>query len=166
MASLQDEVKYCSRVENIFNYTPPDDMLRILENEGLENVTGEPVQVSQWKTCMLLSNDTLDRKNCLLISLIQVPHWVRGEEWAAMVEPRKQKFQILGLGTSVGTQSSHDGILEAEAVVVTSFVELSRMNESDVSKCGNPALMTILHHGPIYLFIAVISTGERQNCGL
>jgi carboxypeptidase Q len=76
-----------------------DDLVSIFQKEGFENVRTEPVQA---------------------------PHWVRGEESLEMLEPRYSKLQILGLGGSIGT--GKEGIT-AEAVVVTSFDELSRLGE-------------------------------------
>ncbi len=71
-----------------------DWILAEMQREGLENVRGEPVMV---------------------------PHWVRGEESAALVRPRRQRLGMLGLGNSVGTPP---GGLEAEVLVVSSFDEL------------------------------------------
>lgn len=71
-----------------------DWMLAEMKREGLDNVRGEPVMV---------------------------PHWVRGEESAEMVRPRRQRLGMLGLGNSVGTPA--EGI-EAEVLVVSSFDEL------------------------------------------
>jgi len=34
---------------------------------------------------------------------VMVPHWVRGEEWARVVEPVKRDLTILGIGGTVGT---------------------------------------------------------------
>ena len=55
---------------------------------------------------------------------VTVPHWVRGEERATMVEPGPQKLSILGLGRSIGTPA---GGLTAEVVAVGSFAELDSL---------------------------------------
>jgi carboxypeptidase Q len=71
-----------------------DWILEQMTRDGLENVHGEPVMV---------------------------PHWVRGEESAHLVEPRSRVLPMLGLGGSVGTPP--EGIT-AEVLVVESFAEL------------------------------------------
>ena len=52
---------------------------------------------------------------------VMVPHWVRGNESAEIVEPARQPIVMLGLGDSVGTRP--DGV-QAEVLVVHSFNEL------------------------------------------
>ena len=52
---------------------------------------------------------------------VRVQNWVRGDEWATLLEPRAYSFSILGLGTSVGTP---EGGITADAIVVQSFDEL------------------------------------------
>jgi carboxypeptidase Q len=65
-----------------------------MKMDGLENVHTEPVKV---------------------------PHWVRGQESAEIVAPRRHAMGMLGLGNSVGTPAEG---LEAEILVVRSFEQL------------------------------------------
>ena len=72
-----------------------------MKRDGLENVHTEPVMV---------------------------PKWVRGTESAEIVEPARHTIVMLGLGDSVGTGASADGI-QAEVVVVRSFEELDARSD-------------------------------------
>jgi carboxypeptidase Q len=72
-----------------------DWILAEMKSDGLDNVRGEPVMV---------------------------PHWVRGEESAELVEPRVLRLPMLGLGGSIGTPP--DGIT-APVLVVSSFDDLT-----------------------------------------
>jgi carboxypeptidase Q len=67
--------------------------------DGLENVRAEPVMV---------------------------PHWVRGEETAELLEPVRRPLMILGLGGSIGTPP--EGIT-APVAVVGSFDELEALGD-------------------------------------
>ncbi len=55
---------------------------------------------------------------------VMVPHWVRGREAAALLQPTPHRINLLGLGGSVGTPP---GGLTADVVVVGSFEELDRL---------------------------------------
>ncbi len=71
-----------------------DWILAEMRKDGLENVRGEPVQV---------------------------PRWVRGQESAELISPRRADLPMLGLGGSIATPP---GGIEAEVLVVSSFEEL------------------------------------------
>ena len=70
-----------------------------MNKDGLENVHTEPVMV---------------------------PHWVRGEESAELIEPRHRILPMLGLGGSIATPP--EGIA-AEVLVVKSFEDLKQRGE-------------------------------------
>jgi carboxypeptidase Q len=65
-----------------------------MEHDGLENVQSEPVMV---------------------------PHWVRGEESATLVQPWHKNLAMLGLGGSIATPP---GGITAPVLVVSSFDDL------------------------------------------
>jgi len=72
-----------------------DWVLAQMQQDGLDNVRGEPVMV---------------------------PHWVRGEESAELVEPRRRRLPMLGLGGSIATPG---GGITAPVLVVRSFDDLA-----------------------------------------
>ena len=73
-----------------------DWILAEMKKDGLQNVRGEPVQVT---------------------------HWVRGAESVVLVKPRLDTLHMLGLGGSVSTPK---GGITAPVLVVSSFDELAR----------------------------------------
>lgn len=73
-----------------------------------------------------MREDGLERVRTLPV---RVPHWVRGEEHAEMVEPGPQSLSILGFGRSVGTPP---GGITADVVVVNSFAELDSLPDSAI----------------------------------
>lgn len=57
---------------------------------------------------------------------VMVPHWVRGEESAAMIEPHNTPLCMLGLGGSVGTPPTG---ITAPVLVVSGAEELETLGE-------------------------------------
>lgn len=62
---------------------------------------------------------------------VMVPKWVRGDEWARMIEPRSCDLPMLGLGLSVGTPP--EGIT-APVVCVDDEAQLAALGEGAAGK--------------------------------
>jgi carboxypeptidase Q len=54
---------------------------------------------------------------------VMVPHWVRGQESATLLSPRKYSLHMIGLGRSIGTPAAG---ITAPVVVVANYAELQR----------------------------------------
>lgn len=61
---------------------------------------------------------------------VKVPHWVRGEESAAMLTPLARPIAMLGLGGSIATPP---GGITAEVISVKSFPELTALGKEKVA---------------------------------
>jgi carboxypeptidase Q len=57
---------------------------------------------------------------------VKVPHWVRGQESAEIIAPRRHALVMLGLGNSVGTPAAG---VEGDVLIVRSFAELDAAGE-------------------------------------
>ncbi|CAF1219394.1 unnamed protein product [Rotaria sordida] len=75
-----------------------------------------------------MTNEGLDN---IHLEEVQIPHWVRGEEHAQLLQPRYTKLSMLGLGNSIGT--GLNGI-RAPVLVVRSFDELNARCEEARNK--------------------------------
>lgn len=54
---------------------------------------------------------------------VMVPHWVRGDESATLLSPRKTALHMIGLGMSIGTPAQG---ITAPVLVVSSFEDLAK----------------------------------------
>jgi Zn-dependent M28 family amino/carboxypeptidase len=73
---------------------------------------------------------------------VKVPHWVRGNESAALVEPVTKPLTILGLGGSVATPKKG---VTAEVVPVSNFDELEKKGRAGIQ--GKIVLFNVVYQG-------------------
>jgi Peptidase family M28 len=73
---------------------------------------------------------------------VKVPHWVRGNESAALTEPVARPLTILGLGGSVGTPKRG---ITADVVPVSSFEDLEKRGRDGVQ--GKIVLFNVPYEG-------------------
>ncbi|HEV2687129.1 MAG TPA: M20/M25/M40 family metallo-hydrolase [Bryobacteraceae bacterium] len=73
---------------------------------------------------------------------VKVPHWVRGNESATLVEPVNKPLIILGLGGSVATPKKG---ITAEVVTVSSFDELEKKGRAGIQ--GKIVLFNAVYQG-------------------
>jgi hypothetical protein len=73
---------------------------------------------------------------------VKVPHWVRGNESAALVEPVSRPLNMLGLGGSVATPKKG---ITAEVVSISSFDELEKKGRAGIQ--GKIVLFNVVYQG-------------------
>jgi carboxypeptidase Q len=73
---------------------------------------------------------------------VKVPHWVRGNESAAVVEPVSKPITMLGLGGSIATPKKG---ITALVAVVSNFEELEKLGRSGVE--GKIVLFNVPYEG-------------------
>jgi len=73
---------------------------------------------------------------------VKVPHWVRGNESAALVEPVAKPLTILGLGGSIATPKKG---ITAEVVPVSNFDELEKKGRAGIQ--GKIVLFNVVYQG-------------------
>src|SRR5580700_10916522 len=73
---------------------------------------------------------------------VKVPHWVRGNESAALLEPVNRPLTILGLGGSIATPKRG---ITAEVVPVSSFEDLDHRSRASIE--GKIVLFNVPYEG-------------------
>lgn len=149
--------KFGSRLTGTKNLEDAIDfMIDKLKSQGMENVHGEAVTVPHWVRYATLSkfmNSFNDYNEiwmqCFILTIF---FYERGEESAELIEPRRKKLSILGLGYTIGTPP--EGI-EAEVLVVKSF--------ADLTSRANDVRIKIIFISIILLTPTLLLTGYREN---
>ncbi len=115
---------------------------RLSGSQGLANAVA-------W-TSGTMRDDGVDRVELMPV---MVPAWVRGNEDATMVVPRRVPLKMLGLGNSIGTPS---GGIEADVVVVRDFDELKALGDAVAGKI-------VLYDHPMPTYDPVAGSGYGQT---
>ncbi|KZC08566.1 Carboxypeptidase Q [Dufourea novaeangliae] len=131
MKLLQEIESYSSLVQTIINETTSGSFKGTTWNELANFVDKFGPRFTGTETLEQSINYVLNKSHEFGLENIHgesvvVPHWVRGEESATLLKPRRKKIALLGLGYSVGTLP--EGI-SAEAIVVNSFKELDKRKD-------------------------------------
>ncbi|CAF2988860.1 unnamed protein product [Rotaria sp. Silwood2] len=133
-------ISVTSRSLNINNYSPSnaitDRIIELVTRGAFRGVTyNRLAALTDTIGPRLCGNESLTKavnwvQNAMInesfdnvhIEEVQIPHWVRGEERAQLLQPRYTKLSMLGLGNSIGTGPKG---IQAPVLVVRSFDELN-----------------------------------------
>lgn len=123
---------------------------RLCDDIG-HRISGSPqlTQALEWAAATMKA----DGHENVRIEPVTVPHWVRGRESLAMIEPRAYDLHMLGLGGSVGTDP---GGLTAEVVVVADEAELE-------AKAAQVPGKIVLFNNPMPKFDPVHGSGYGKT---
>ena len=101
------------------------------------------------------------------IEEVRIPHWIRGEERAQLLQPRNTKLSMLGLGNSIGTGLKG---IRASVLVVRSFDELNVRCEEARNKVVvfNPQCdwktQPVACYGPVVSY-RIAGASHAAKCG-
>src|SRR5580658_1893287 len=116
-----DQLSYlCDRIGN-----------RLSGSQGLEKAIA-------WAAAQMKADGLVN----VATPLVKVPHWVRGAESAALLEPVAHPLTMLGLGGSVATPKKG---ITAEVLPVSSFEELEKKGHDAVQ--GKIVLFNVPYEG-------------------
>src|SRR5580658_398863 len=116
-----DQLSYlCDRIGN-----------RLSGSQGLEKAIA-------WAAAQMKADGLVN----VATPLVKVPHWVRGAESAALIEPVAHPLTMLGLGGSVATPKKG---ITAEVLTVSSFEELEKKGRDAVQ--GKIVLFNVPYEG-------------------
>ena len=109
------------------NYQCYNDLRYLCKHIG-HRISGSP----QAEQAVAWGKETLDKIGCdrVFLQEVMVPHWVRGQEEAAMiVKGKKSRMLIASPGNAVGTDEQG---MTAKLLKINHIDELKRMNPADV----------------------------------